>query len=447
MTLYSMRNVYFTLSIFYLSIYFTPAQSQPKTMALNDCMAYAVENSPKVKIQKHNSNNYLQDRNDALASFFPSLEGSIGGQVSFGKVTGMDNVAVDDITQYRNSYSLGSSMPLFTGLSTINTYKAAKTAILLGNQEFNQAKDEVALETMQAYFDVLYYTKSAILASEKLDATNENLRITAKQEELGLKSHAELLEIEAQAASDELLLIQQENLRDIAMIFLKEKMNYPQTEDLHIDKNIENAYLLDDYILSNTISNGLYNNPKMKTAELSLLRNEQLFKSAKGRLLPSLYLSGGYSNNFYHTVHGNNLPYSKQLDLNRSFYVSANLNIPIFSGLSRRTSTNKAKNNVRIAEQNKLSTERALQSEIEQDYLQMKGFEKEFTQAAKKVISAEASHKATTRKYEQGTISAFDLQTSANRLLEAQAQKLYAELQYLIKHRLIEYYNGKPLIR
>lgn len=442
-----MKSVYFTILAFYLSVFFTPAQSQPKVMTLNECMAYAVENSPKVKSQKHISNNYIQDRNDALASFFPSLEGSVGGQVSFGKVTGMDNIAMDDITQYRNSYSLGSSMPLFTGLSTINTYKAAKTAILLGNQEFDQAKDEVALETMQAYFDVLYYTKSAILASEKLDATNVNLRITAKQEELGLKSRAELLEIEAQAASDELLLIQQENLRDIAVIFLKEKMNYTQGEKLNIDENIENVYFTDDYLLPNTIFTGLSNNPKLKAAELSLLRSEQLLKSTKGGLLPSLYLSGGYSNGFYHTVHGNNLSYSKQLDLNRSFYVSANLNIPIFNGLYRRASTNKARNNVRIAEQNKISTERALQSEIEQDYLQMKGFEKEFTQATKKVISAEASHKATMRKYEQGTISAFDLQTSANRLLEAQAQKLYAELQYLIKHRLIEYYNGKPLIR
>ena len=42
-----------------------------------------------------------------------------------------------------------------------------------------------------------------------------------------------------------------------------------------------------------------------------------------------------------------------------------------------------------------------------------------------------------------GMISALELSTSANRLLQAQVEELYANLKYQLKHRLLEYYKGK----
>lgn len=77
-------------------------------------------------------------------------------------------------------------------------------------------------------------------------------------------------------------------------------------------------------------------------------------------------------------------PFRSQFRDNRGYYFSAQLNIPIFGGLSRRTRTNRARNNWRIAEQQRDQTLRALQSEIAQNYQQMLGYGKEFVQASKK---------------------------------------------------------------
>ena len=44
-------------------------------------------------------------------------------------------------------------------------------------------------------------------------------------------------------------------------------------------------------------------------------------------------------------------------------------------------------------------------------------------------------------------ISTFDLQTASNNLLQARSERLRARLQYIVKTRLVEYYNGRPLIR
>ena len=100
-----------------------------------------------------------------------------------------------------------------------------------------------------------------------------------------------------------------------------------------------------------------------------------------------------------------------------------------------------------LAEQQRDQTLRALQSEIAQNYQQMLGYGKEFVQASKKSAASELAYNAVAGKYDRGMVSALDLQTAANNLLQARSERLRARLQYIIKTRLVEYYNGAPLIR
>lgn len=97
----------------------------------------------------------------------------------------------------------------------------------MGVEELQRVKDEVALNTMQAYFDVVYYTESVRLAREQLETSTGNLAKSRKLLELGLKSAADVAEQEAQCASDDYLLTQQENNLELARITLAETMNYP----------------------------------------------------------------------------------------------------------------------------------------------------------------------------------------------------------------------------
>ena len=61
--------------------------------------------------------------------------------------------------------------------------------------------------------------------------------------------------------------------------------------------------------------------------------------------------------------------------------------------------------------------------------------------------AARLAYEAVSGKYERGMVSALDLQTAADKLLQARSERLRARLQYIIKVRLVAYYNGEPLIR
>ena len=422
---------------------------EPAPMSLEECMRYAVEHSPAVRRQDYTNRNYRQDYIESVAALVPSVSGTVGASTSFGRSVDPETNTYTDVSNFDNSYSVSAQMPLFAGLTGINTVRAARVMRLQGVEELQLARDQIALKTMEAYFDMVYYTESVRLAREQLETSTAELEKSRKLFELGLKSAADVAEVESQQASDDYLLTQQENNLALAEIALAEAMNYPADRPLRVDTEVAIETPAGVAPFREVLDNALENNPKAVAAQYDVRHSKLQFSVAKGNLLPSLYVGGGYSTNFFMNLDDRSLyaSFPSQFRDNRGFYVSAQLNIPIFGGLSRRTARNRARNNWYIARQNRTETLRTLQSEVAQAYQQMLGYGKEFVQASKKSDAARLAYEAVAGKYERGMVSALDLQTAADKLLEARSERLRARLQYIIKVRLVAYYNGEPLIR
>lgn len=422
---------------------------EPAPMSLEECMRYAVEHSPAVRRQDYTNRNYRQDYIESVAALVPSVSGTVGASTSFGRSVDPETNTYTDVSNFDNSYSVSAQMPLFAGLTGINTVRAARVMRLQGVEELQLARDQIALKTMEAYFDVVYYTESVRLAREQLETSTAELEKSRKLFELGLKSAADVAEVESQQASDDYLLTQQENNLALAEIALAEAMNYPADRPLRVDTEVAIETPAGVAPFREVLDNALENNPKAVAAQYDVRHSRLQFSIARGNLLPSLYVGGGYSTNFFMNLDDRSLyaSFPNQFRDNRGFYVSAQLNIPIFGGLSRRTARNRARNNWYIARQNRTETLRTLQSEVAQAYQQMLGYGKEFVQASKKSDAARLAYEAVAGKYERGMVSALDLQTAADKLLEARSERLRARLQYIIKVRLVAYYNGEPLIR
>jgi len=431
-----------TFLVIVMLIFLTQMYGQNETtsvFSLNDCMLYALEHSTKVNAQNFTNSNYRQDRLSALTSLFPSLSASSSINTGYGRSIDPETNTYTNTANFSNGYSASSSMTIFSGLSQINSYRASRIAYIMGGEQLQQIKDEVSLEVMQAYFDVVYYSEAAILAQKQLETSRKTFEKDSKLEKLGLKSRADVLQIEAQYRSDEYNVIKQENARELAISSLKEKMNYPVDQEIIIDTRIYVDGDSDNVTLESIINYAMSNNPKLKAQQLSFKKSQLNYYATMGQMLPTIRLNAGYSTGYYENLNSTSAvtPYNKQLKDNQGYYWGASISIPIFDGLYRQTNTRKAKNNVRIAEQNMIAAERALQSEIENNY----------NQTNVKVEAAELAYKATTQKYEQGVASPIDLQTSANQLLQAKSEQLNARLQYIIKSRLVDYYNGQSLIK
>lgn len=440
-----MKTALLTLAV---SILLTPLYAQEK-MTLEACMKYAIEHSTSVQQQEIALEDARQNYIGAVASAMPSINASTGGTMNYGRSIDPETNTYTTTSTFNNSYSLSGSLTVFNGLSTINTIKATKVMRAMGVEELQLARDQIAMNTMSAYFDVVYYYGTVEIAQEQLRTSQLELKQVQEQYELDLKAPADVAEVEAQVANYDYLLTEQQSNLELALIELRKVMNYPQEEPLEIDTEVDIEGMLITETLEEVLNYALVYNPQIRSKEMNSRYYELNYASTKGRYLPSISLSGGFSTNYFVNVGspGNYAKYFNQLGNNRGYYVGMSMSIPIFSGLSRRVAKHRAKLQYDNAILAHTEQRRTLESEVAKTYQEMQNFGKQYIMSQKKVQANDLAYRSVSQKFAEGMVTAIDLQTASNNLLQARSDLLHARLQYIIKCRMVGYYNGIPLIR
>ena len=439
------RTIFIYVVLNFLTL---PLAAQSLPMTLDDCMAYAVEHSTSVGKKINALDDAQQDYNSSVASLFPSLSASVSGATNFGRSINPETNNYTNVSTFSNSYGISGSMPLFAGLQGINTIRAAKVARERGVNDLQLSRDEIAMQTMKAYIDVLYYIGTAEIAAKQLEDSRLMLKEIKKLYEIGRKSAAEVAEVESQEANYDYLLTEQQNNLALAKIRLCEIMNYPQDEELVIVEELDIEFQAMLTPMEDVVTYALNNNAKVISAELNTSYSKLNYNRTKGYYYPSLYLYGGYNTSYFINME-NQAAYDaflNQLRNNVGSYIQVGLSIPIFSGLDIRTSARKARNAWRNAELDEMAVRNAVESEVTQSYQQMKGYAKQYILGQKKVDAAQLAYEGIAAKFEKGLVTAIDLQTASTTLLQAKSDCLRSKLQYVIEYKMVEYYNGGELV-
>ena len=439
------RTIFIYVVLNFLTL---PLAAQSLPMTLDDCMAYAVEHSTSVGKKINALDDAQQDYNSSVASLFPSLSASVSGATNFGRSINPETNNYTNVSTFSNSYGISGSMPLFAGLQGINTIRAAKVARERGVNDLQLSRDEIAMQTMKAYIDVLYYIGTAEIAAKQLEDSRLMLKEIKKLYEIGRKSAAEVAEVESQEANYDYLLTEQQNNLALAKIRLCEIMNYPQDEELVIVEELDIEFQAMLTPMEDVVTYALNNNAKVISAELNTSYSKLNYNRTKGYYYPSLYLYGGYNTSYFINME-NQAAYDaflNQLRNNVGSYIQVGLSIPIFSGLDIRTSARKARNAWRNAELDEMAVRNAVESEVTQSYQQMKGYAKQYILGQKKIEAAQLAYEGIAAKFEKGLVTAIDLQTASTTLLQAKSDCLRSKLQYVIEYKMVEYYNGGKLV-
>jgi outer membrane protein TolC len=417
--------------------------SQEKVWTLDECIQYAVQHNPSRSKQEAQNEIYRLNQREAIGGFLPSLNLSSGAYLNFGR--GLDPETNTYITTntFSNSYEIYSSMILFDGLAQFYRVKLAKINRLRGKEELQDTKDQIALETMELFFNVLYYKGTVELARQQLDESVRNLNRIRRMEELGLKSIPDVTEIQAKEAEDRFALTKQTNLFNLEIIRLKEKMNFPPNENLPVAahekillpvKETDSAWEI--------YQQALISLSRAQVADKSLSASEMEYKITRGRLFPSLSLNAGVSTGFSRTMNdATYLSFEEQFKNRRGSYISLSLSIPVFNGFSRSSELKRSRQRLIIARNEHQATLRRIYGEIEQAVADVNGLVDEYDHARKRTDALLNAHQVNLRKYEEGLIDALELTTSANRLLNVRVEELYTGLKYRLKRKLLDYYK------
>ncbi len=419
-----------------------------QVMTMDECMAYAVEHSVSVGKQENVLDNAKMNYRQSVASLFPSVSAGVSASTNFGRSIDPETNSYTTVSTFGNSYSLSASMPLFAGLRYVNSIRAAKVARERGYSDLQIARDKVAMEVMRAYSDVVYYKGAVKIAEEHLSASRKTLRQAQKLHELGRKSAAEVAEVASQEANYDYLLAEQQNNLTMAWIALREVMNLPQDTPLEVAEEDGIIIGCDDIPVQRIVENALAGNAQVVSSELAVKESKLQYARAKGAWFPTISLSAGINTNYY-TNFDNKQAYpsfSSQFKNNSGEYVGVSMSIPIFSNLSRSASVRSSRNALRNAELELSAMRSSVESEVVQACSRMEGYGKLYNQAVKKVEASQLAYDGIAAKFENGLVTAIELQSAATTLLQAQSDRLRSQLQYMIEKRMVDYYSGIPFV-
>ena len=432
-----------TITIFLFGLFadFLLAQS---VMSLRDCMEYAIEHSVNVEIQRtHIDDARIARREAILKAFTPTIDAGTYAYLNFGRSVDPETNTYLSTTSFNNGYSVAGSLVLFNGFSAVNNMKISKIAMKMGVAQEQQIVDELCLAVMEAYCNALYFSQLVEVMKVQVETMSENLQLAQRQEQLGEKSHSDVVQLEADLVEREYQYITIKNQLDDAMLTLQDLMLWEEQVCLSIQTDWTFHPFLQDSV------GDIPQHPAVVLAEYKMQNAKTELNTARWRFAPSLSLSGGWSTSYYtypNTEGYVATPYAQQFVNNGGEYVQLSMSIPIYDGLSRYSNIARKKNAYRRAEAEYRRTQQEVECEVKRAVQDRDGAMAAFKLSDRRAKAQQEAYIINTKKFEQGLISPIELKTSSDNYLNAQAEYLNASLKCFIKTCVVNYYNGVSYI-
>ncbi|MBQ1780448.1 MAG: TolC family protein [Bacteroidales bacterium] len=431
-------------TIIILMMMFGAAHAQDTAvMTLRDCVRYALSHSAEVRVlQADLGDAQLARRNAILNAFTPEIDANTYAYSNFGRSIDPETNTYSNTTSFHNGYSLSAGITLFNGFRAINNMKITKIAEATGVTRIQQTEDKITLATIEAYCNVLYFTELSRTVQAQMETAETALRLAQRQKDLGQKSQADVLQMEAELSDRKYKYIVCENQLQNAYITLKDIMLFPTEQSFSVT-DVEADTMLSDAVHTMEVSRAADRLPAVIIAENERQTARLALKTARWQLLPSLSLYGGWSSTYF-TYPGRTdyvtAPYGQQIANNGGEYVQLSLNIPIYNRLSRQTEIARRRNDCDRAEARYAQARQTVEAEIHRALADRDGAAAALQQAEQHSALQQQLYAMSVRQFEQGLISALDYQTVADNHLTAVADLLNARLQLFLKTWVVRYY-------
>lgn len=420
----------------------TPTHNGAQLMTLHDCMEYAISNSTKIRIQQAAVGDAQLDRRDAaLTLFTPQISAQTYAYYNFGRSIDPQTNTYFNTTSFHNNYSVSAGYDLFDGFRAVNNYKISKTGLLIAASQEKQVEADICLAVMEAYYNVVYYKRLCDVYEAQVAAAEQALSKALKQEELGQKGHADVIQMKADLADRSYDLTNTYNMYRDQKMTLSDLMFWPMDEELVIDTSMP-TWQTEPVAAESVVDFALEYNPGIQIANWQELNAKRELNTAKWQLLPTVGLYAGWSTSYYTYQGSTTNPFQDQFKNNGGEYIQLSVSIPIWSRLSKHSAISRKQHALDKATAELDQKRRDVESEVRRAIQDRDGAATAYQQAQSKAEVQAEAYSLNLKKLQQGLISPLEFQTANNNYLKAQADEMNSLFKYLIKQAVVKYYNG-----
>lgn len=459
------------------------AQTPPSIAKWNlkQCVDYALANSLVVQRSYYNMENSKIDLKTAQYSRIPSINGSATYGSSWGRgLDPVNNVYVANQKINSSNISANASLPLINGLRISNTIKQNQRTYAALELDLAKTKNDVILNVASLFINVVTNKELVDNAKFKLASSQQQYERARKQVAAGALPKSEELNLDAQVATDEVTLIQNENALALSILQLKQAMQMPATDALDVETPaLEPEELIIDQTREEIFEVAKNTMPEIKSSRLKIESAGYSVRAARGNLYPRLNVTSSFNTNYsssaekqqirtsdfvwapaaytskditstpvysqYPVYVIENHPFDKQFSANIFKTLGLQLTIPIFNNYSARASLQRSVIQTRQAEVNANEISNTLRQNVESAYNDALSAAKTYNASLRQVQAREEAFRMMNQRFTAGAANSFEFQVSQNSLYQAKSDLSRAKYNFIFKKKVLDFYQGKSI--
>lgn len=413
------------------------ADAQAQGWSLDSCISYAVNHNISIKLQELQIKQGELGVTEAKDRFLPQLSASASQSFNFGRGLTSENTYADRNTS-NFGWNVGMNLPLFQGLTEYRGMKVAKETLRQYVLENEAAKDNVALNVISQYLQVLYSKEVAASARSQAELSAFQVERQKALIEAGKVAEATLYDLESVAAQDRLQVVTADNDVKTALVNLANLLEIRDVDSFDVVPLPEGEPSIPgpDNVYGEAIA---CNNGILGARQAVKVADENI-SLAKARYIPTLSFNAGTGSSYY-TVSGfKSEGFGSQMKHNLSTYLGFSLNIPIFDGFTTRNSVRRAKIQKANAEMSLDQRSIDLYKEIQLAYYQAVGARERYLTSGETLEKANLSFESTRERFDLGRATMADYEQAKNNLFRTEISRIQAHYEYLIRHRILMFY-------
>lgn len=435
--------------------------SQKKVWTLDECVYYAIDNNIQIKQQVVQTKYQQNTLELSKYKLLPTLSGSASQNYSWGRSLDQTTYRyTEDQRVMSNNFYIGGNMNLFNGLQNYNSIKKYEYELLAGEQDLQNIKENIMLTVALNYLQILLNKELVSATSDQLQITLQQIEKTKKLVDAGSSARGNLLQIESQAAQEEVQLINVMNQLDLAYLDITQLLELKSPEGfevvvpaIDVDTNAVVTETVEDIF---AVAQGA--RPSVKSSELMLAASEYDLKIARGGRSPRITMNHSYSTGYSDvrqkilgldpndgSILYGDYPFSEQFKDNRNLGLGFTLSIPILNGWQINKNIANSKLGLENSQYTLDGKKKQLYKNIQQAFADAVAALKKFTASKKAVTSMEESFRYTEQKFNVGLVTPVDYNAEKSKLLKAQSELAQSKYDYIFKTKVLDFYRGIPL--
>lgn len=436
--------LFFTLLAMCFNLYAQDSTLVGKSVIwnLDQCIAYAKKNNIQINTTRLSQQTSQQQYLFAKAAKLPNLTGTASETIAHGSNVTSYNGTLGSHFTTQGSYGLSSDVTLFNGGLLNNTISQANLAVSQANYAIIQQENDITLQIAQAYLQVLLDKENLIYYNDLVKTSIAQTKLEQQRYNVGSVARKDLIQLQADQATDEYTLVQGRNTERGDLLTLKQLLLVPT--DTHFDIVKPDTLIAGDTTatpMQDAENNALNTFPEVKGSELGVQIAQYGVKIAKAGYLPVLSAGANVSTGYV----GGNPSYFSQLNSNFYQSLGINLTIPIFTRRTVKTQVEEAKINVEQADLNLTNTKVTLSQSVERAWLNFQNAKGQYDAAEKQFNFYKESYRIANEQLKVGVASIVDFLVQKNQYIQSEQSFVQAKYNMLLTLKIYDFYRGKPI--